>query len=86
MRKRVHWVQRHIANNDLNIVPFQMSLNVRLTVVANEGKFQEWQTWLHEQLFWLQETPTGFEYFLLLVRNIDLVMSVWMPICQIVNN
>ena len=32
VRKRVHWVQRHIANNDLNIMPFQMSLNVRLTV------------------------------------------------------
>ena len=34
VRKRVHWVQRHIANNDLNIMPFQMSLNVRLTVVV----------------------------------------------------
>ena len=34
VRKRVHWVQRHIANNDLHIMPFQMSLNVRLTVLC----------------------------------------------------
>ena len=43
MRKRVHWVQRHIANNDLNFMPFQMSLNVRLTVYQYLRDIRSWK-------------------------------------------
>ena len=63
-----------------------MQRYILVVSVTVETSCQERQIWLHKQLFWLQETLTGFEYFLLLVGNIDLVMSVWILICQIVNN
>ena len=63
-----------------------MQRYILVVSVTVETSCQEMQIWLHKQLFGLQETLTDFEYFLLLVRNIDLVMSVWLLICQIVNN
>ena len=59
---------------------------IPVVFVTVETSCPERETWLRKQLFSLQEAASDFKYLLLLVRNIGLVMSVSILICQTVNN